>query len=207
MGVEAQWMYVTSNRARVEKELGEGLTTEAAPPANVMTPAQWASLFKESELTADKVKPFFSEMSTQTNAWFDDFRKAGGVKEVVKCLAHQVSSKHPSTSLCTELAKIISSWKTNRVAVINMISSAGVIESLVFCIASPLPDVKNAVLKILTEMSNEDSIGKDPVDSAAPLILEALDHFSYKKQEKRKYENLVSFLSFSFFFQYLFFLV
>lgn len=49
--------------------------------------------------------------------------------------------------------------------------------------------VKICVFETLTAMLNDDGVGSS--ETAHPLILEGLEHFSYKKQEKKKYEHLV----------------
>lgn len=108
MGVEAQWVFIQSNKARLED----------AKNSSKSTPASFAkALADPATVTMDTMKKLKSEVNTATGSWLDEFRQEKGIVNLVEVLVHQSNNKH-QVCACTEaLLTCPRSAKTSKLSV------------------------------------------------------------------------------------------
>lgn len=84
MGVEAQWVFIQSNKARLEDAKNQN-TTPASLAKSLADPAR---------VDMDIMKKLKSEVNTATGSWLDEFRQEKGILNLVEVLVHQSNNKN-----------------------------------------------------------------------------------------------------------------
>lgn len=85
MGVEAQWVFIQTNKARLDEAKGGKTSTPAALAKALADP---------SSVNMDTMKKLKSEVNTATGSWLDEFRQEKGIINLVEVLVHQSNNKH-----------------------------------------------------------------------------------------------------------------
>jgi hypothetical protein len=105
MGQEAQWVWIQSNKARIEEMKNQKVTPAALAK----------SLADPSSVTLDVMKKLRNEVATATGSWLDEFRQEKGIVNLVEVLVHQSNNKHQvlRSSIAVNRVRSVKIFKLN----------------------------------------------------------------------------------------------